>query len=93
MSDCKHCGACENFVRCNCCGACRSCGRYHAITYTITYPPYPYYTQPYYVPYTQPIYNVPAFQQPYTWTSTGVATSGNVTASQFFSNPLPEGNS
>jgi hypothetical protein len=65
MSDCKHCGACQNYERCNCCGACRGCGKYHA------QPTYPYviYQQPYI--YTQPF--------TWTWGSTGMATSGNVT--------------
>lgn len=42
MSDCKNCGACSNHVRCDCCGACRNCGKYIAATQTFSpWPPYP----------------------------------------------------
>jgi hypothetical protein len=41
QSKCTHCGACENHVRCSCCGFCRSCGQFMAAPY---YPYFPYYT-------------------------------------------------
>jgi hypothetical protein len=46
---CKHCGACQNHVRCACCGFCRNCGVFIAAPYW----PWGYpYTAP--LPYTYP---------------------------------------
>ena len=53
--DCKRCGACKNHDPCDCCGACRKCGRYpsplRAVPHVLPYVRHwPLYVEPTYIP-------------------------------------------
>ncbi len=75
MDPCKNCGACENHIKCACCGSCRNCGKFMGPVVT-TWPTYPIY----------PIYpSYPAYPT-WTYTSDGQAVDSGTTTISFNTN-------